>query len=97
MSHTFQTDFLAYAPVILTIHNYVNGGESVPIPALNGMTVNVLMGIVPPWKNSLGVTLYPLQFPNAIIRLFQFQAGTFSEIPTTNNLNAEIIGWILAS
>ena len=76
---------------MLTIVNYVAGGEVVPpseLPQTNAVDA-LIMGTVPPSQNSLGVALFPL-LSGGKIMLFRFVSGAPVEISSTTALNAVI-------
>lgn len=91
MSHTiapYNGDTLRF--VIVTIVNYVVGGEPVSASdaGVNGVDA-VIFGTIPPSANSLGVPLFPILY-GSNIKLFKFVSGAPVEIATTSNLNAII-------
>lgn len=96
MSHTIQIAAIP-APAVLTIVNYVSGGETVsPLEVGAGPNFQgVVFGVCPSDKNSLGVNLFPVVVGGKV-QLFQLSGGTFVQIPTTNSLNAVIVGFVFA-
>lgn len=96
MSHTDQnTSSIQTVPFAFTIVNYATGGEAVSPTEFGGATpiTGVVFGDVPPGLNSLGITLFPLLVAGKVT-LREFSGGVFTEIPTTNNLNATVVGFI---
>jgi len=90
MSHNVQLCNPGGRGAIVTIINYTQGGEPVTAQDVAQATIQgVVMGLVPPNANSLGVPLLPILVGSSI-KLFQFSGGNFVEIPTTSALNAAI-------
>lgn len=83
--------------VIVTILNYVSGGEAFTAAEFNLTKINgFILGQVGPGSNSLGVPLFPV-VDGGKVKLFQFVGGAPTEIPTTNNLNAAVPALLYAT
>lgn len=100
MSHTItkNSSIAGIAAIVtVTIQNYISGGETF---TLNEFLIppsgflGAIFGTVPASGNSLAVPLFPL-LDAGKVKLFRFVAGVPTEIPTTNNLNASVIAFLL--
>jgi len=91
MSHTVSLDPQSGTRFFtITVVNYTQGGEAMSLADVFATALDgAVLGIVAADKNSLGVPLLPL-LDGASIKLYQFSAGSFAEIPTTTALNAII-------
>src|SRR5690242_12619468 len=88
MAHTTVYTPARFAGIFtITISNYVSGGENFSLAEFGLNALPVLPTINPSNRNSLGVLLFPLVV-GGNLRLFQLTAGAFSELPTTNGINA---------
>jgi|ERR1700675_1104100 len=95
MSHSVQQSWTNGIGVVLTILNYTLGGEAVSAVEVGTSTISgVIMGIVSPNDNSLGVPLLPVLVSGKIL-LYRFVTNAFAEVPTTTALNAKISAVIL--
>ena len=90
MTHSISTDTPGLMPILVTIINYVTGGEAFTAAEFNVPSISsVMLGNVSPAQNSLGVPLFPI-LVGGKVKLFQFVSGAPVEIPTTTALNAVI-------
>jgi hypothetical protein len=99
MSHTVQeTSLNFFRFVTLTIVDYTNGGETVSVTDIPGLTSvdGVLFCIVPSTANTLAVMLFPILVGNKV-KLFQFVSGSPVEIATKTGLNAACPCLVFAS
>jgi hypothetical protein len=73
MSHTIQFGQRAnlLLPTIVTIADYVAGGETITLAEIQAASVaGFLLGNIPPSQNSLGVTLFPISQNSLGVTLF---------------------------
>ena len=88
MAHTITYTPARFSGIFtVTVTNYVAGGESFTLAdfALNALPVLPVVNASN--RNSLNALLFPLVV-GGNLKLFQISGGVFSELPTTNGINA---------